>query len=298
MNKKRFISIVLTGAFLVGGVVPGFANAGDPQAEVIPISAPINKVISAPAPVFTDIEGHWAYKDITTIVEKGLMPGEKGQFEPEKTVTQVEFLKCLEQVFKDYSVPDMNQGQDQTNITRMEVAKAIEKAFVESKIPVMMTLMFPVYEDTADLTPEESSALSFVFNTGIMRGKTKNNFHPNDPLTKAELAVVLNRTLHTLEIAQPIADNNEEVIITMDGVVSEVNFDENNNIKNILVEAEDNEPFDKAYFLISEETKIVKGEIETKEIQKGQKVSVEYVDGPITKIYPARIGAKLIKIME
>lgn len=306
MNRKRFISVVLTGAFLVGGIAPGIANTEPPQMEVIPIMAPINNVISAPVPVtveLTDIEGHWAHKDIITMVEKGIIEVSDGKFQPEKIITQGDFLYGLKQVFKEYSVPEINPEEGKTYITRMEAAKAIEKTFVDNEIPVMMTLMFPVYDDTVDLTPEESSALSFVFNTGIMKGKTENNFCPADPLTKAELAVVLNRTMNVLEIAthnfQDYEEIKEDKIITINGIVSEVNYD-GRNLINILVEnsSEDNKAYDKVYFLIAPETRIIKGEMETKEIEKGDKVSVEYVDGPITKIYPARIEAKLIKVLE
>ncbi len=72
----------------------------------------------------------------------------------------------------------------------------------------MMTLMFPIYDDTTELTPEESSALSFVFNTGIMIGRSNDNFYPDAPLTRAELATVLVRTQDTLQYAEPIEESS------------------------------------------------------------------------------------------
>lgn len=303
MDKKKVISIVLTGAFLIGGGGVGLANQ-KPETDIIPISAPLEKVISAPVLTnFSDIEGHWAYKDIIALEPKGIMQGVNGKFEPDKILTGTEFVAYLEKVF-NFNNNDLKVIQEPSleSITRIEVAKAIEKSFKAKKLSVMMTLMFPVYDDTISLTPEESSALSFVFNTGIMKGRTEKNFYPLEPINKAELAAVLNRTLCVLEIAEPIEENINEVkekILTMNGVIAEVGFDENYQLQSILVEntGGSTSPFDKVVFLISD-TKIIKGDIGTNELHKGQKISVDYVDGPITKIYPARIQAKTIKILE
>ncbi|MFZ7101983.1 MAG: S-layer homology domain-containing protein [Peptococcaceae bacterium] len=332
MNKKRLISIILTGAIVAGGTGAGFADTA------------VNKVISAPVPIkssLTDISEHWAYDEITVLEGKGIMEAINGKFEPERILTRAEFVDYLDKVFnfnidhlsflkepslQDFydDIPDdqwyseallksslndvltgegrkFNPGE---NITRIEVAKAIEKSFAAKNLSVMMTLMFPVYDDTNHLTQEEISALSFVFNTGIMKGRTEQNFFPNEPITKAELAAVLNRTLTVMEKALSMEDEDtaqgvkDEII--MNGVISEVNFAENDKINSILVEntAESKKPFDQAVFLITENTKILKGNTETTEVHKGQNVTVEYLDGPVVEIYPVRIEAKLIKILE
>lgn len=305
MNRKKVISIVLTGAFVVGGIGVGFAKEKLPV-EIIPISAPIEKVISAPVQTnFIDIKDHWSYENITVMEAKGIMTGVDGKFEPEKYVNGTEFTTYLDKIFDfDNDNPIFLEELTTENITRIEVAKSIEKSFEAKKLSVMMTLMFPVYADTINLTPEESSALSFVFNTGVMKGRTRENFHPHEPVTKAELAAVFNRTLNLLEIAQPFEENinefQDETIIIINGVISEVNLDENSRPKGILVENSDLSmpSFDKIVFLITENTTIIKEDIGTEDLYKGQKVSVGYVDGPVAEIYPVRIEAKTIKILE
>jgi len=60
------------------------------------------------------------------------------------------------------------------------------------------------------LSSDENSALSFVFNTGIMKGLDNNTFAPDKPITRAELATALKRTLNTLEVAEPVMNDNTE----------------------------------------------------------------------------------------
>ena len=70
------------------------------------------------------------------------------------------------------------------------------------------------------MTPEESSALSFVFNTGIMRGRTEDKFYPYDPITRAEMAVVLNRTLATMNMQNPWRKMQMAKPAKMSGMIS------------------------------------------------------------------------------
>ncbi len=202
MLKNKLLRIALAGIILIGGT--GMAMAGTFDAdEVRPISAPIDEEVSTifRETRFTDIQNHWAFDKIASMEANGFWEDLTNDFEPDKAITRDEFYKYLDKLFDFEDMPDFEFISEQ-DITRIQVAKAIQESFVVKRLSVITTLMFPMYDDTADL--EENSALSFVFNTGIMIGRSAQKFHPHDSITRAEFAVVLSRTLAVLEIAEPI----------------------------------------------------------------------------------------------
>ncbi|MGI6553271.1 MAG: S-layer homology domain-containing protein [Bacillota bacterium] len=209
MVKNKLLSMVLAGAILAGGAALAFdgatAGAEVPPKEIESIPTPVEKNVSLETK-FTDIDHHWAYNDIVSLEAIGMWEDLTDEFGPKKTVTGAELISALDKIFGFRGEPDLGLHLE-LEISRIEVAKAIEKSFQIKKLSVITTLIFPIYEDTKELTPEESSALSFVFNTGIMRGRTEDKFYPYDPITRAEMAVVLNRTLATMEYAEPMEEN-------------------------------------------------------------------------------------------
>ncbi|SHK38088.1 S-layer homology domain-containing protein [Desulforamulus aeronauticus] len=194
---------------------------------------------------FTDVTGHWAAAEIETIYQKGYLKGiTNDTFSPNTQVTRAELAASLDRIFdfnydnlkfvkaptaKDF-YDDIQDGQWYSDVilkcglngvintenrkfspdqpvTRLEMAKAINNSFRAKSLGVVATMMWPVYADTQNLSQEDQNAISLIFNTGIMKGKTSQQFNPNDNITRAELAVILNRTLSTLQHAFPI---NEE----------------------------------------------------------------------------------------
>ncbi|MDD2496858.1 MAG: S-layer homology domain-containing protein [Desulfitobacteriaceae bacterium] len=207
MLKNKLIGITLSGAILLMGSSIAFADTVDvniPSDEIIPISVPVNEDSSkAFETKFTDIEGHWAYDEIVSLEEMGMWGDLSGEFSPQEMVTGTEFYAYLDKIFEFEAEVDLGFELEE-EVSRMEAAKAIKKSFEAKKLSVIMTQMFPIYEDTKNLAQEETSALSFVFNTGIMKGRTEGKFCPDDSIKRAELGVILNRTLTTLENASPI----------------------------------------------------------------------------------------------
>ena len=52
--------------------------------------------IGMPSPEFTDLDGHWAYKEVTAAKKMGIVEGVgDGKFEPDRIVTGREFAKML-----------------------------------------------------------------------------------------------------------------------------------------------------------------------------------------------------------
>ncbi|ATW25095.1 S-layer homology domain-containing protein [Candidatus Formimonas warabiya] len=189
---------------------------------------------------FDDIQSHQASADIEAVYEKGIMRGTSvNKFSPDEFVDRAQLAVCLVKTFnlnyddlkfikapvpsdlyddvEDniwYSEASMVMGYHKifniTNrkfrpheaVTRIEAASAIADSFAAKKLSVISTMMWPNYLDTTNLTPKQQSDISFVFNTSIMR-YTGNEFKPEERITRAELATILNQTLKTLAVAMP-----------------------------------------------------------------------------------------------
>lgn len=187
---------------------------------------------------FDDIESGEALADIEAVYEKGIMLGTADdKFSPDEFVSRAQLAVCLVRTFnlnydnqefiKEpvpsdlyddveinmwYSDAAMITGYNNIfniadrklkiyeAVTRKEVASAITNSFAAKKLSVITTKMWPNYIDITELTQKEQSDISFVFNTGIMR-YPGNEFGPDQNITRAELATILNRTLQTLAVA-------------------------------------------------------------------------------------------------
>lgn len=191
---------------------------------------------------FTDVQHHPAIDDIAYVEREGLMAGYPDKtFRPDREVNRLEFVVLLDRVFdfnfsavtfikqpevkdmfddvydgKWYSYPllettffgllntEDRMFKPDKLVTRIEVAQSIKQSFKAKNLGVMMTQIYPLFSDTTDLSPEESAAINFVFNTGIMKGNNDNTFKPYQHITRAELAGVLQRLMDTVKVAEPV----------------------------------------------------------------------------------------------
>lgn len=190
---------------------------------------------------FDDIQSHPASADIEAVYKKGIMIGTAaGKFSPEAFVDRAQLVVCLVRTFdlnldglefvkepvpsdifddveSDLWYSDVSMVAWYNNIfhisdrkfkpfqpvSRIEVASAVANSFAAKKLSVVTTEMWPNYLDLTTLTEEQQSAVSFVFNTSIMR-YAGSEFKPDEKITRAELAAILNRTLNTLALAMPV----------------------------------------------------------------------------------------------
>lgn len=252
---------------------------------------------------FTDVTGHWAASEIETIYQKGYLKGmSSDKFSPHTQVTRSELATALDRVF-DFNSHDLNiitQANPNQPVTRLEIAKAINDSFKAKKLGLISTLMMPFFEDTLKLSQEDQNAIVLIFNTGIMKGKTPQNFHPHDNVTRAELAVILNRTLDAKQHAFPIKEESDTQQKTdLRGKIMEITTGE--KITELFIEGqiEQDTLYDKARVRITEETLLMKGasEISLPDLKPDLKVEVEFT-GPVTRSYPAIGTAKTIRVIE
>lgn len=174
---------------------------------------------------FSDIEDHWGRVYIENLYVQGVIQGyEDGTFRPDEYVNRVELTKMAlsaanidpeeplegsEFSFKDvegwqveWVYPawerDIVEGYSQTmfapsrDITRAEALKIAMLAF---DVDVPDTGNEWAFEDTID-----HWAISYInqaYLDFIVSGKTDNLFYPNDPITRAETAKIINNLLNS-----------------------------------------------------------------------------------------------------
>ncbi|MGN7470042.1 S-layer homology domain-containing protein [Brevibacillus sp. SAFN-007a] len=174
---------------------------------------------------FLDIKGHWAAKEMELAARNGLIQGfPDGTFQPEKTVTQEQFLALVERVLPSYQghEPDafvretyiakasgrwseqtyrhlaaagiMTTGKPTDGMTRMEAARLLLAALghqSEGEKYRGTTARF-----FSDLSPENEHEVMTVYpayKMGLLFGYPDGTFRPKDTITRAQAVVLLAR---------------------------------------------------------------------------------------------------------
>ena len=183
---------------------------------------------------FKDTTNHWAQESIEKLSSLGLVAGfEDGTFQPNKPVTRVEAVafvvkamgylnkdsgKTLEidlpyhdsnkiplwaqasiQVALNHNIIQESSGNFQPNkgATRLEVVNMIANALEEqNSLYNNLSLHFT---DLETLTQEDILNIKMAVSKGIVAGFKDFTFQPNKPLTRAEMAVFMNRLLQHIQ---------------------------------------------------------------------------------------------------
>ncbi len=117
------------------------------------------------SPLFSDISGHWAEEVILAMAGQGIISGyPDGAFRPENNITRAEFLTMLMRTLK----PEPTG-----------------------------TGMVAQFDDIASNAYYYNDLLKAKA-MGITKGDGKNNFHPDDPITREEMFTMTYRALETL----------------------------------------------------------------------------------------------------
>jgi len=107
----------------------------------------------------SDIKGHWAEDQISNWMDKGFINGfTDGTFKPDKTITRSEFLALV------------NRSFGFTNKTSITFTDVKEKAWYYSDIQLAVE-------------------------AGYITGYQNNTFHPNDEITRVEMAAIIAKLL-------------------------------------------------------------------------------------------------------
>ena len=187
---------------------------------------PVNVTPADNAVEFADIQGHWAEEAIAATVEDGLFAGTSDStFSPEESVNRgmaitvigrsalavgapVYASETFEDVaYSDYFAPYVGwavqqgivQGTSATTfepaatITREELAVMLTN-YIEKTGKTLPSVNEPAaYADAGAISSWALDAVDKMQTSGLMTGKEDNCFDPQGILTRAELAVVMQR---------------------------------------------------------------------------------------------------------
>jgi len=168
-------------------------------------------------PYFPDLQGHWAEEEVLTLASSGIISGyPEGLFYPDREINMGEACKivALAKGIKvepslgnswafpfysalskegllpwDYFEPDKKPS-------RGEVAELLRRAFY----PKMEIFSDPSFPDVPQDHPFFLS-VEVLHQSGIILGKEDGYFHPEEPMTRAELAVLLCRILQLEKVS-------------------------------------------------------------------------------------------------
>ena len=215
---KKLICITLTAILVLGITVAAFAGPtvssamyGDDKAASTSLTTTEveQKLIEAGV---RDVQStSWAAGPIAILVGQGLMaPSTDGYFKPAEKVSAVAgvavFAKVLgiaakgdtvEAAFNKAKESGLTEGTSKGDMTRMEVARMLVKALNVTPKPIDDAGFSQMVTDAGGLSESDKSILAALYELGIFRGYPDKTFGPQNVLTNAEIAALVDRLIGT-----------------------------------------------------------------------------------------------------
>lgn len=179
---------------------------------------------------FSDLpSNHWAYNDVMTIANKGIISGTttpvngEGTYDPDGTVTLGQFLAIATRLVASDKIVEGNhshwaggnyiaavesgliKGSDFSGsseslnapISREDMAYIlVNVAKVNGEDLNYVLGIENNINDLNDVAPTRLDAVKIAYSNGLLTGKGNNQFKPNDYLTRAEVAAVFCRVMN------------------------------------------------------------------------------------------------------
>lgn len=245
---KKVLTLFLALAILVGTVTP-VAMASPPSFAKSSHKSKGNKAVK-----LKDIKGHWAENAVIEMNSKGFIRGyEDYSFKPSNIVTKAETIVMLVRAlgleedaqkaklnapFKHakqipawaagyiqvayeqgiLSDQDLKSFIPNKGVKRIEVAIMIEGALRVNQCIQNQNRISLRFIDNEDIPRDLQSVIITMVQNGIMQGTPGNHFLPNKPITRAEMAILLDRidgkikNEDSLEVRGMISAVNEDSI--------------------------------------------------------------------------------------
>lgn len=206
---KKEISLLTLFIFCLFTLLPAASSLGIKEAQAATLS-------------LTDVQGHWAEKQITDWYNKGLTKGyEDGTFRPDNGITRAEFASLVNRVLNitkitNINFPDVNSNdwfyseiakaknagylsgyQDGTMrpnnmVTRQEVAAMISKVLKLIKSEDDQAVI-NAFADRASIPEWSKDAIALIVSKGFMKGYPDKTFKADKVITRAEAIATLDR---------------------------------------------------------------------------------------------------------
>ncbi len=180
---------------------------------------------------FTDVEDHWAKDAVNDMGSRMVVTGIGGGiYEPERSITRAEFAAIIvramglkkdatESAFGDVTLTDWFNGYVGTatayglvtgydsssyrpneTITREQAMTILERAMKKIGLEVQLTdgeiaSLLAAYADGSDVSDYARTGVAACLKTGVINGSSATTLSPKDYVTRAEVAVMIQRLL-------------------------------------------------------------------------------------------------------
>lgn len=242
---KRTLPAVLATS-LVFSMGVGTADAKGPKNK--------NKHFIPPAFQMKDMKDHWAQSTVEKLSLLGVIKGyDDMTFQPNKPVTHAEAVVMTVRMlgwedeaalYAGASLP-FKDAKSIPSWARGSVAIALEKGLLESshvfqankaanRMYVTMLMVNAIgvefngdweeartyFSDLDELDEKERAALAFAVLQELVKGYEDGTFQPNKPVTRAEMAALLERAKERLDLE----DDSDELRLDGEGEITAINY--------------------------------------------------------------------------
>ncbi|MDD2446745.1 MAG: S-layer homology domain-containing protein [Tissierellia bacterium] len=177
------------------------------------------------AEITEKLQGHWA----DNIISRGflatyfpyLAKDNFMQFDPQGTLTELDFTTSLASLFADYNYETSSADSNKV-LSREDMAYLLGNKLLEIGVEIDTEIELP-FKDIDTMSNESKESLKLLFDNKIIIGDSNSNFDPNRELTHVEAIIVLQRVKEVLESMNEIAfealgivqsyNNQEELIV-------------------------------------------------------------------------------------
>ncbi|MBT9156946.1 MAG: hypothetical protein DDT37_01943 [Firmicutes bacterium] len=171
------------------------------------------EIVPVVRPVYRDITGHWAERDIKQLVDLGLLRLAGPELRPDAVVTVGEFLQVLSDA-SGFSVDAaaearsfatlsgmMNEDEAEAAdlnrpLTRELMAFYLARHQGHGQTAALQGIWSAPFRDFAAIAAEYQGSVAIVHALKLMRGDTNGNFLPREQTTRAQVIVIIARMLH------------------------------------------------------------------------------------------------------
>lgn len=154
---------------------------------------------------YNDTDGHWAQGIISTLADYGVRKY-GGEFKPDESITQKEFLSLLCSAMYTYTPDDEDRLYNrmvsngvlaaddinpQGNITKQQAVVYLLNAAQYKEVAQLKNIFKCDFADCDTIGDEYLGYIAIAKGMGIVNGDESNNFNPDKDITNAEAAVML-----------------------------------------------------------------------------------------------------------
>lgn len=180
---------------------------------------------------YSDVVGHWAEKELCTLISKGVIHGDGVNIFPDKMVSKAEFLAMLlrglgipenelKNIYKDVPADSWFANVIQTSVDHGYITDTNGYILPNTKLKredmaVILYNMLPnlkskdeaTYTDELDISENSREAVKKIFESGLITGYPDHTFKPQAVCTRAQAAIIIDRILALDESERSFEDN-------------------------------------------------------------------------------------------